>query len=56
MKYAWELIKNIDKFNKKEFENSNNRYKWFSFDELTKDERIQKVNSDIVEYVRQLHI
>lgn len=54
--YKVELLKNIDKFNKKEFENSNNRYKWFSFDELTKDERIQKVNSDIVEYVKQINI
>ena len=54
--YKVELLKALDEFNKKEFENSNKRYKWFSFEELTKDERIQKVNSDIVEYVRQLHI
>lgn len=49
--YKIDMLKSIDKFNHKEFENSNKRYKWFSVDELTKDERIQKVNSDIVEYV-----
>lgn len=54
--YKVELLKALDEFNKKEFENSNKKYKWFLFEELTKDERIQKVNSDIVEYVRQLHI
>lgn len=54
--YKAELLKDINEFNKKEFEKSNKKYKWFSFEELTRDERIQKVNSDIVEYVRQLKI
>lgn len=27
--------------------------KWYSMEELLKDERIQKVNSDIVEYVKE---
>ena len=54
--YKVEVLKNIDKFNKKEFMNSNKKYKWFSFDELEKDKRIQKVNRDIVEYIKEFKI
>lgn len=31
-------------------------YKWFSYDELKNDCRIQKVNSDIVNYVKEFNL
>lgn len=37
----------------KEFENSEMQFKWYSMEEFQKDERIQKVNSDIVGYVKE---
>ena len=37
----------------REFENNAIKFKWYSMDELQKDERIQKVNSDIVECVKE---
>ena len=36
-----------------ELENLPNNYKWFSYGELKNDERIQKVNNDIVEFVKE---
>ena len=54
--YKVELTKPINKFKEKEFENSNKKYMWLSFDELTKDKRIKKVNSDIVNFVKELDI
>ena len=35
------------------FEFNSNTFKWFSYDELLKDKRIQEVNSDIVEYIKE---
>ena len=32
------------------------KYKWFTFDELMKDERIQKVNSDIVGFIKEFNL
>ena len=37
----------------KEFENRKIQFKWYSMEELLGDERIQMVNSDIVEYVKE---
>lgn len=37
-----------------EFEIKGIKYKWFSYSDLIKDERIQKVNSDIVQFVKEL--
>ena len=37
----------------KEFKNNDIQFKWYSMEELLKDERIQKVNSDIVGYVKE---
>jgi len=36
-----------------ELDNLTDNYKWFSYDELKNDERIQKVNSDIVGFVKE---
>lgn len=52
--YKIELLSEIDKLKKNEFEFLNKKYKWFSLNELEKDKRIQKVNSDIVNYVKEL--
>ena len=38
---------------KKEFENRKIQFKWYSMEKLLGDERIQMVNSDIVEYVKE---
>ena len=54
--YKIELLKPIKQFKQKEFEHLDKKYKWFSFNELTKDERIQEVNSDIVGYIRELNL
>lgn len=54
--YKAEILEPINQFDQKEFEISNKKYKWFSFDELTKDERIQQVNSDIIGYVKELNM
>lgn len=54
--YSIDLSNEIEKFNEKEFEILNRKYKWFSFDELHKDERIKKVNSDILSYVKEFNI
>ena len=54
--YKIELLKPIKQFEQKEFEYLDKKYKWFSFNELTKDERIQEVNSDIVGYIRELNL
>ena len=37
----------------KEFENRKIQFKWYSMEELLRDERIQMVNSDIVKYVKE---
>lgn len=37
-----------------EFEIKGIKYKWFSYSDLIKDERIQEVNSDIVQFVKEL--
>lgn len=36
-----------------QLDNLPDNYKWFSYDELKNDERIQKVNSDIVGFVKE---
>ena len=42
--------------NQNEFEINGVKYKWFSYAELISNERIQKVNSDIVQFVREFGI
>ena len=40
--------------NSKEFDNNGIKFKWYSYDEFLKDERIQKVNSDIVGFIKEM--
>lgn len=54
--YKVNILKNIEEFNKKEFQCFNIKYKWFSFKEFENDERIQKVNSDIIQFVKLFDI
>ena len=54
--YKVKLLKNKEKFNQKEFECFDIKYKWFSFEEFQKDERIQKVNSDIIQFVKSFDV
>ena len=54
--YKENILKNIEEFNKKEFECFGVKYKWFSFKEFENDERIQKVNSDIIQFVKSFDI
>ena len=54
--YKVNILKNIEEFNKKEFQCFNIKYKWFSFKEFENDERIQKVNNDIIQFVKSFDI
>ncbi len=47
-------IKNMnEQMLNKEFVMNNIKFKWYSYEELLADERIQKVNSDIVSFVKE---
>lgn len=53
--YFYEVILNDFKyFNEAEFMINNIKYKWFSYDELLTDKRIQEVNSDIVGFIKDI--
>lgn len=54
--YFYEIIlENYDKIiNNKEFQNNSIDFKWYSYEELLKDDRIQKVNSDIVSFIKEI--
>lgn len=54
--YKIELLNFRDTWNTKEFLHLDKKYKWFSFEDLLKDERIQKVNSDIVGHIKELNM
>ncbi len=54
--YKVELLEPIEEFNKYEFEILDREYKWFTYDELLQDKRIQKVNNDIVNYIKEFNI
>ena len=41
---------------KKSFNTENTKYCWYSEDELKNDERIQKVNSDIVQFIKEYNL
>ena len=43
-------------FEQKCFEIDDIKYKWFSYIELSNDERIQRVNSDIVNYIKEFNL
>lgn len=53
--YFYEVILSDFKyFNEAEFMINNIKYKWFSYDELLTDKRIQEVNSDIVGFIKDI--
>ena len=49
-------VKIEEKFTDKEFLINGIKYKWFNYSELMNDERIQKVNSDIVQFVKEFNM
>lgn len=53
--YFYNVTINKD-FPNKEFKLNNIQYKWFSYEELIKDKRIQEVNNDIVSFIKDLNI
>lgn len=46
----------IEIMENKYFEIDNTKYCWYSYDELKLDKRIQKVNSDIVEFIKEFNL
>ncbi len=54
--YFYEVV--IDELNKemcnKEFMLNGIKFKWYKYDELLQDKRIQEVNSDIVGYIKSI--
>lgn len=51
--YKTDLLFQSDMYRKNEFELLNIKYKWFSYKQLKNDERIQLVNSDIINYIKE---
>jgi len=51
--YKVDLNENL---NNEEFEINGIQYKWFSYADLLNDKRIQQVNSDIVQFVKEFDI
>lgn len=49
-------IKNISDLSSKNFIINDVKYCWYSYDELLNDERIQKVNSDIVSFIKDFNL
>lgn len=54
--YFYKVTIDLDDMNDKEFDKNGIEYKWFTYDELLNDQRIQEVNSDIVEYIEELNM
>lgn len=54
--YKIKLLEDFAFLNENEFEISNVKYKWFSYDELKNDKRIQEVNSDIVGFIKEFDL
>lgn len=54
--YKIDIVDNLNIYNENEFEMLNTKYKWFSFEELRKDKRIQAVNEDIVNYIEEFDL
>lgn len=48
---------NLDlKLNDNDFEIDGIKYKWFSYSDLLNDKRIQEVNSDIVQFIKEFNM
>lgn len=45
-----------EKLEDNEFEVNGIKYKWFSYTDLMKNDRIQQVNSDIVQFVKEFNM
>lgn len=45
-----------EKLENNEFEVNGIKYKWFSYTDLMKNDRIQQVNSDIVQFVKEFNM
>lgn len=54
--YKIELLNSLDIITQKEFEIKNEKYRYFSYQDLKNDERIQTVNSDIVNYIDEFNL
>lgn len=54
--YLIELKEYSEYFKNNEFEINSNIFKWFSYNQLLANERIQKVNSDIVSFINEFKI
>ena len=44
------------KFYENDFEIDGKKYKWYSYKELLEDKRIEQVNSDIVEFIKEFNL
>ncbi len=51
--YKVELLEELEN---NEFKINDVNYKWFSYKELLQDKRIQEVNSDIVQFVKEIYV
>ncbi len=54
--YFYNVNINLKDMDEKEFDRNGIEYKWFSYDELLNDSRIQEVNHDIVDYIKELNM
>lgn len=52
--YKAEINNVKDKFREKEFTVKKTKYRWFNAKDFEEDERIQKVNSDIIDFVKKM--
>ena len=54
--YKIELPNSLDILTQEEFEIKNKKYRYFSYQDLKNDAKIQKVNSDIVNYIEEFNL
>ena len=54
--YKIELSNSLDILTQEEFEIKNKKYRYFSYQDLKNDAKIQKVNSDIVNYIEEFNL
>ena len=54
--YSFEFNEKFDFFDLNEFERNGIKFKWFSYDDLLNDKRIQEVNSDIVSFIKEFNM
>lgn len=54
--FSIKIIKMPDVMNQETFNINGLNYVWYSYNELVNDERMQKVNSDIVGFIKELNL